>query len=80
LELHDSTGALIGSNDDWQQTIIGGIITSDQVRDIRDSGYAPADGRECAIIAELPTGNYTAVVRGLNNTTGVALVEVYDLD
>ena len=43
-------------------------------------GYAPADGRESAIIAELPAGNYTAIVRGVNNTTGVALVEVYDLD
>jgi hypothetical protein len=80
LELHDSNGALIASNDNWRQTIIGGIITSDQVRDIRNSGYAPGDGRESAIVAELPAGNYTAVVRGVNNTTGVALVEVYDLD
>jgi hypothetical protein len=40
---------------------------------------APTDGRESAIIAELPAGNYTAIVRGVNNTTGVALVEVYDL-
>jgi hypothetical protein len=80
LELHDSNGALIASNDNWWQTIIGGIITSDQVRDIRSSGYAPRDGRESAIIAELPAGNYTAVVRGVNNTTGVALAEVYDLN
>ena len=61
-------------------TIIGGIITNDQVQDIRNSGYAPGDGRESAIIAELPPGNYTAIVRGVNNTTGVALVEVYNLD
>ncbi len=60
-------------------TIIGGIITAIQVRDIRSSGYAPGDGRESAIIAELPAGNYTAIVRGVNNMTGVALVEVYDL-
>src|SRR4029077_4302829 len=79
LELHDGTGALIASNDNWQHTIIGGIITSDQVRDIRNSGHVPGDGRESAIIAELPAGNYTAIVRGVNNTTGVALVEVYDL-
>jgi hypothetical protein len=79
LELHDSTGALIASNDNWQHTIIGGIITSEQVRDIRSSGYAPGDGRESAIIAELPAGNYTAIVRGVNHTTGVALVEVYGL-
>ena len=44
-----------------------------------NSGYAPGDGRESAIIADLPAGNYTAIVRGVNNTTGVALVEVYDL-
>ena len=80
LELHDETGALIASNDNWLQTIIGGIITTNQVRDIRNSGHAPTDPRESAIIATLPPGNYTAIVRGVNNTTGVALVEVYDLD
>jgi hypothetical protein len=80
LELHDRTGALIASNDNWHDTIIGGIITSDQVTDIRNSGYAPADRRESAIIADLPAGHYTAIVRGVNNTAGVALVEVYDLD
>jgi plastocyanin len=79
LELHDGTGALIASNDNWQHTIIGGIITSDQVSDIMNSGHPPGDMRESAIIAELLPGNYTAIVRGLNNSTGVALVEVYDL-
>jgi Alpha-galactosidase, CBM13 domain len=79
LELHDSTEALIATNDNWQHTIIGGIITSSQVQDIQDSGHPPADARESAIIATLPPGNYTAIVRGVNNTTGVALVEVYDL-
>jgi hypothetical protein len=80
LELHDHTGALIASNDNWQHTIIDGIITTSQDHDITNSGYAPGDPRESAIIAELPAGNYTAIVRGVNNTTGVALVEVYDLD
>jgi uncharacterized protein YggT (Ycf19 family) len=79
LELHNRTGALIASNDNWLHTILGGIITSDQVADIRNSGFAPGDGRESAIIASLPAGNYTAIVRGVNNLTGVALVEVYDL-
>ncbi len=79
LELHDGTEALIASNDNWQTTIIGGIITSDQVRAIRNSGHAPSRASESAIIATLPPGNYTAIVRGKNNTTGVALVEVYDL-
>ncbi len=79
LELHDATGALIASNDNWQHTIIGGIITSDQVQAIMDSGHAPTDPTESAIIATLPAGNYTAIVRGVSNTTGVALAEVYDL-
>src|SRR5437868_10829958 len=43
LELHDGPGALIGSNDDWQHTIIGGIITSDQVQEIQNSGLTPGD-------------------------------------
>ena len=79
LELHDGTGALIASNDNWRTTIIGGIIATNQVRDIINSGYAPTDGRESVIVADLAPGNYTAIVRGVNNTTGVALVEVYDL-
>jgi hypothetical protein len=81
LELHDSTGALIASNDNWQFTIIGGIITHDQGVEIRESGHATGNPLESAIIADLPPGNYTAIVRGVNNnTTGVAIAEVYDLD
>src|SRR5207247_1043724 len=80
LELYNATGALIGSNDNWQTTIIGGIITSNQVSDIQNSGHAPTAASESAIIADLPPGNYTAIVRGVNNIVGVALVEVYDLD
>jgi len=79
LELHDATGALIASNDNWQTTIIGGIITHDQVQQILNSGRAPTDARESAIIASLPDGNYTAIARGVSNTTGVGLVEVYDI-
>ena len=79
LELHDGSGALIATNDDWQTTILGGIITSNQVSDIQNSGHAPTAASESAIIATLPPGNYTAIVSGVNNTTGVALVEVYDL-
>jgi hypothetical protein len=79
LELHNVAGTLIGSNDNWQTTIIGGVITSSQVSDIQNSGHAPTDASESAIIADLAPGNYTAVVRGVSNTTGVALAEVYDL-
>jgi hypothetical protein len=80
LELHDETGALIGTNDDWQTTIIGGVITTNQVSDIQSSGHVPTAASESAIIADLQPGNYTAIVRGVNNLNGVALVEVYDLD
>jgi hypothetical protein len=80
LELHNGTGALIATNDDWQTTILGGIITSNQVSDIQNSGHAPTVASESAIIADLQPGNYTAIVRGVNNTAGVALVEVYDLN
>jgi hypothetical protein len=80
LELHNGSGALIGTNDDWQTTILGGVITTNQVSDIQNSGRAPTAASESAIIANLQPGNYTAVVNGVNNTTGVGLVEVYDLN
>ena len=80
LELHDGSGALIGQNDNWGTTILGGVITSDQVAEIQASGLAPGDSHESAIIATLQPGNYTAIIRGEpDGTTGVALVEVYDL-
>ncbi len=60
LELHDGTGALIGRNDNWQTTIIGGIITHDQVQDIQNSGHAPADARESAIIGDLSPLHFLA--------------------
>ena len=80
LELHDGTAALIASNDNWQTTQIGGIIGGDQVSAIQNSGLAPSQASESAIIATLQPGNYTAIVRGRNNSIGVALVEVYDPD
>ena len=80
LEVHNQTGALIATNDNWQTTILGGIITSNQVTDIQNSGHAPTEASESAIIGELLPGNYTAIVRGVNNSVGVALVEVYDLN
>ena len=79
LELHNASGEVIATNDDWQTTIIGGVITGNQVTDIQNSGHAPTASSESAIIADLPPGNYTAILRGVNSTTGVALVEVYDL-
>ena len=67
LELHNGSGAIIGSNDDWQTTILGGVISTNQVKDIQNSGLAPTVASESAIIADLQPGNYTAIVRGVSN-------------
>jgi hypothetical protein len=80
LELHNGSGAVIATNDDWQTTQIGGVITSSQASEIQSSGFAPGNAAESAILATLPPGNYTAIVRGKSNTTGIALIECYDLD
>ena len=72
LELHDSSGAIIATNDDWQ--------AGSQASQISNSGYAPYNSNESAIIATLAAGAYTAIVRGYNNSTGAALVEAYELD
>ena len=53
---------------------------STQQTAILNSGYAPPKYAEAATLATLQPGNYTAIVRGNNNTTGVALVEVYNFD
>lgn len=68
LELHNANGSLLTSNDNWKST---------QQAEITASGYAPPNDLESAIVSTLAPGNYTAIVRGVNNTTGVALVEVY---
>ena len=80
LELHNSGGTVIASNDNWHTTQLGGIITANQVTDIQNSGLAPSQNAEAAIIATLQPGNYTAIVRGKNSTTGIAIIESYDLD
>ncbi len=70
LSLYNSDGSLLYQNDDWR---------SQQEAEIADSELAPSKDREAAIIATLPAGNYTAVVTGAQATSGVALVEVYNL-
>jgi hypothetical protein len=72
LELRDAQGGVIAQNDNWRE--------SDQVGAIEGSGIPPSDDRESAIVRQLAPGLYTAVLRGANNTEGVALAEVYDLD
>ncbi len=71
LELYDSSGMQIASNDDWRDS---------QRQQIIDSTVPPTDDRESAIVANLPPGGYTAIVRGKNGATGVGLVEVYVLE
>ena len=80
LELHNGSGTLIARNDNWQTTIIGGVIAGSQVSAIQNSGRAPTQPSESAIIATLQPGNYTAIVRGVNNTSGVGLVEAYEMN
>ena len=80
LELHNSSGAVIASNDNWETTIISGVITVDQAATIRATTIAPTDAAESAILADLAPGAYTAIVSGVNNGTGVGLAEVYDLN
>jgi WD40 repeat protein len=75
LELHDGSGALIASNDNWKTRPDG---TSQQA-EIEATGIAPTNDLESALVQTLTPGNYTAIVRGTNNTTGVGLAEVYNL-
>jgi hypothetical protein len=76
LELHDSTGATIATNDNW------GDASNKQ--DVIDLGLAPGAANESVILTTVPSSAsgaaYTAIMRGFNNTVGLGVVEVYDLD
>lgn len=72
VKLHDITGATIASNDNWEM--------NDNSQDIIDSGLAPADSLESALLVTLDPGAYTAIVHGADAGSGIALVEAYDLD
>jgi hypothetical protein len=69
LELHNSTGAIIATNDDWQQASNAQSIPPN---------LRPPNHLESAILITLNPGTYTAILRGYQNSTGTALVEVYD--
>jgi len=75
LEIYTNNGTLLVSNDNWKVRSDG---TSQQA-EIEATTLPPANDSESAILRTLAPGNYTAIVRGKNNTTGVALVEVYNL-
>ena len=70
VSLYDRFGNVLQSNNDWQQGPNAGTIST--------RGMAPSDTREAAVLATLPPGNYTAIVSGVNGSTGVGLVEVFD--
>jgi hypothetical protein len=71
LELRDSDGGLIDSNNNWR---------SDHEAEIAATTIPPSNDLESAIVRDFPPGNYTAIVRGVNNTTGVGLIEAYNLE
>ena len=76
LELRAASGVVLATNDNWADNA--------NQQEIIDSGLAPASSNESVILMRLPASEngvaYTAILRGANNTTGVGLVEVYDLD
>ena len=71
VELYDGSGTMVAANDDWREA---------QQQEIVDTTIPPQDDRESAVVKTLAPGNYTAVVRGKNDTSGIALVEVYNLE
>jgi hypothetical protein len=72
LTLFDANNVQLGFSDNW--------ATDPNRQAISDTGIAPTNDKEAAILRTLPPGNYTAKLGGAGNTTGVALVEIYDLD
>lgn len=72
LELYNGAGQLVATNDNWRD--------APNKQEIIDSGLAPTQDSEPAILTRVAPDNHTAIVRGSNSTTGVGLVEVYDLE
>jgi hypothetical protein len=70
LDLVNSNGDVLRSNNNWKDS---------QQTEIEATGLQPDDIREAALVETLASGNYTAIVRGAGNTTGVGLVEVYNV-
>lgn len=71
LELHDGQGGIVATNDNWQDS---------QEEAIKQTTIPPSDPKESAILQSLTPGAYTAIVRGKNNTTGVAVIEAYQIN
>jgi len=71
LTIYDSSGSLIASNDNWQDSTTAALV--------QKNGLAPPNPSESALVLHLPAGAYTAIVRGVNDGTGIGLAEVYTL-
>ncbi|HMG03873.1 MAG TPA: sialidase family protein [Chthoniobacterales bacterium] len=76
LELHDANGATTATNDNWK---INDQTQQSQEAELQATGNPPSNDLESAIVATLGAGPHTAIVRGKNNSVGVGLVEVYNL-
>lgn len=72
LELHDANGTTLLTNDNWHD--------ASNADEIQATGLAPKDNRESAILMTLPPANYTSIVRGVSQTTGIAVAEAYKLN
>lgn len=81
LRIINSTGQTVAENDDWETQSGGGAVAGIRAAEARRGAFSFKTGsRDAAVIANLAPGSYTAVVSGVNNTTGIALVEAYDDD
>jgi hypothetical protein len=72
LELHDSNGTILGTNDNWRDAL--------NATEIANTGLAPTNDAESAILMTLPPANYTSIVRGANGATGIAVSEAFKLN
>jgi hypothetical protein len=72
LELHDGNGVLLVANDNWQDDPVS-------ANQLMSSGLAPSDLKEAGIFISLPPGAFTAILAGENGSTGIGVVEIYNV-
>jgi hypothetical protein len=72
IELHDSNGGTLASNDDWQDD-------QAQAAQLSANNLAPSDPKEAAIFTSLPPGQFTAILAGKSGGTGIGVVEIFNL-
>jgi hypothetical protein len=72
LELHDGNGAILASDDNWQDD-------PSQAAQLTANNFAPSDPKEAAIFTSLPPGQFTVVLAGKNGGTGIGVVEIFNI-